>query len=238
MTIDARLFFLLVGAVILLTGVVISLSLSYLSAGRRLRDLEDKEDELYKKTILEQKEVARRAEEQYQKVIEEANTQAKEIISKAGNINESTRNALVEALASVTENEKKEVEAKSKEFLEQYQSELGKINTNNIQMIQSTSDKMLSEINSHFDEMKKLLASQTVESHKAAEEKIKVEYEELEQELKRYKEEQFQKIDNNIYEVLLKISKVAFGYGLNFQEHQGLIIQALERAKTEGDITA
>lgn len=236
MDIDARLLYFLIGSNILLLAIIVSLVISHISAGNRLKDLEANEDELYKKTLQEEKELARKAQTDYQQVIEEANQRARDIISQAAKINDDTRGAVTQALTVMSESEKQQVQAKSAEFLKQYKNELEKVNEENVQVFQGLSEKMSTEINAHFDELKKLLAAQTVDSKKNAEEKIKAEYEELEKQLKKYREEQFQKIDQNIYDLLLRISKVAFGYGLNFQEHQGLIIEALERAKTEGDL--
>jgi hypothetical protein len=237
MDIDPRIFFTLLTVTMLLAIMLVSVVITYLNASKRLKRLEDNEDALYKKTIQEERDLAHRAQIDYQKTIEEAQARAKEIISQAQTINDNTKAIVSKAIQELSENEKKEVESKSRDLFTQYENEISKINSNNIQVFQNASREIQDKINAHFDELKKLMASQTVESHKAAEEKIKGEYEELEKELKKYKEEQFQKIDSNIYEILLKISKVAFGYGLNFQEHQGLIVEALERAKTEGDLT-
>ncbi len=71
------------------------------------------------------------------------------------------------------------------------------------------------------------------ETLKYAETHFAEEFEKINKELAEYKKSQITKIDNNIYKLLLNISKIAFGQSISITQHEELITQALEEAQKD-----
>ena len=234
--INPQLLVFLIGAIILLSIIVVSLVISYGASLKRLKKLQENEDALYKKTIEEEKNIVEQAQTDYQGIIKAADEKAKEILNQSAQINQTSEKELNDAVAGLAEKEKNEINARSQILLKQYEEQIAQINDNSINNLKNISEDIKTSVISHFDELKKLMSEQTFESKKAAEEKIKVEYDELEKELQNYKQKQLQEVDQKIYQIIFNVSKAAIGKGLSMDQHQELILDALERAKNEGGL--
>ncbi len=238
MNIDAKLYTFLVGGIILLSIVCVSLVVSYVTTVKRLRKLEKNEDDLYKKTIEEEKSIVERSQTEYQETLHQAQEKANEIVANAGQINNDSQKALTDAVNTLTEKEKQQVSELTQTFMKSYQAELSEINNNTINVLKSTSDDLIKSMTSNFEELKKSMSEETFKSHEVAEEKIKVEYDKLEQELHQYKEAQLKKLNDNIYKILLNVSKALLNKSINFEQHGDLIMEALEKAKKEDEFAS
>lgn len=235
MIINPATYIILVAALIFLSVIVLALILSYITAGRRLKALEDERDILYKKAKEKEDELINQAQSDYHKIVTSAQSKASELISDAGQVNMDTQKVINEAVSALEIREKESLEKKAEEFLKLYEEKIAEVNNNSINSIKNESDELVKYIDGHFTEIKKLLEAQTVESKNTAEARIKEEYGKMEKELSDYKESQLKKIDNNIYEILLNVSKIAFGRGLPLENHEELVEEAIEQAKKEAE---
>ena len=217
----------------MLSIVITSLIISYMSAMARLKKLEDNEEELYKKTLEEEKKIAEKAQTEFISTIATADEKAQQIVSQAAQVTADTQKVLNQALVDVSEKEKQAISQQAAEFLKNYQKELQDINVSTLNTLKGLTGEIVKEIESGLAELKKTVSEETYGSHKVAEEKIKAEYETLEKELKGYKEEQLKRINDNMYQILLSVSKEILAKSINFEQHEDLIMQALEKAKSE-----
>ena len=74
----------------------------------------------------------------------------------------------------------------------------------------------------------------TVSSEKLVQKKIDTDYLTVKKEIQNYKEIELKKIDQEIYGLLEKVSKLVLGKALTLSEHEDLIEKSLEKAKKEG----
>lgn len=211
MTIDPALYVFLVAAIILLSVVLVSLVISYLASIKRLTVFETERDQLYKETKAAQHEALLAAQDK-----------AKEIISEATKLSDDVQNQLNEAVSNLT-----------KDFIAAYKTQAEEVNKDTINSYRNISKDIEQYMNSHLDELKKSLIEQTIESQKMLESKFKEEQIKLDAELAKYKKEQLDNIDHNIYKILLNISRIAFGRGLSLEKHEDLIADALQETKKD-----
>lgn len=215
MQIDAATYYSLIGFIILLSALLVGVIFSYIITLRRVAALEKKEKE----------------------IVGEAQDQAKRIISQANQIHDTSAKVLEEAVENLEKGEEEELTRKSADVMKSFDEKIEELNTNNIKEFGNVSEDIKKTINLHFEELKKLLSEQTVESQQQAEMKIKEEYDALEKELAVYKQEQIDKINKNIYQILVNVSKSVFGKRLDTKEHEEMIIQALNEAEKEVERT-
>ena len=78
-----------------------------------------------------------------------------------------------------------------------------------------------------------LLKQQTVDLQKRIEERINQEYQKMEGEIKKAKEERLAKLDEEIFQIVQEAIKKATGKVLTPAEHEELVFRALEEAKSE-----
>ena len=211
MQIDLSTYYSLVGIIILLSALLVGVIISHFVSLRKLAGFEKKEKE----------------------IINAAQDQAAHIISQASDIQDTSRATLEKAVDDLERSEVETLAKKSEDAVKLFEGKIEELNSNNIREFNNVSEDIKKTINLHFEELKKLLAEQTIESQKQADEKIKAEYEALEKELADYKRQEMDKINKNIYQILLTVSKNVFGKRMDIKEHEQTIIDALSEAEKE-----
>ena len=168
------------------------------------------------------------------KIIDEANNRALDIINKVDlstDIASSNFNQEVKRIASL---QIEEFEKATSDFMKLYAQVLQELKSKNIEVFQSVSKDIeintTEEIKNFKDSMEKL----TVSSQDLVGKKIDTDYRAAKKEIDDYKEGKLKKIDDEIYQLLEKISKLVLGKTLSLSEHEGLIQKSLEKAKKEG----
>ncbi|MBI2613501.1 MAG: hypothetical protein HYW62_01920 [Candidatus Levybacteria bacterium] len=168
------------------------------------------------------------------KIIDDANSKAMDIINKTNlstNIASDNFNQEVKRIASL---QIKEFEKATSDFLKLYTQILQDLKSKNIEVFQNVSKDIevntMTEIKNFIQSMGELTAS----SQKLVKKKIDADYLSVKKEIETYKEEELKKVDQQIYELLEKVSKLALGKALSLSEHEDLIEKSLEKAKKEG----
>ncbi len=177
-----------------------------------------------------------KAHEDYQKIIESASKQANEIILHASEIKQESTNELQESVEIMLADQKKVLEEASAALSKKFEDQLKQVNDSNILLLKNIYKGIESDVESDYSQYKDVIKKQTFEAENIAKEKIKQEYEKLEIEIKEYREKMMNKVNDDIYKILLNISKTVLGKSLDAKDHEDLIIEALNKAKKENII--
>jgi F0F1-type ATP synthase membrane subunit b/b' len=168
------------------------------------------------------------------KIIDDANNQALDIISKATLLSNTFSENFKENLSHTSSSQIKEFEKATSDFTTLYFQILQDLKTKNVEVFQSVSKEIevdaTEEIKNFRESMQKLTTSSEDEIRK----KIDTDYESLKVEMENYKKEKLQKIDREIYGLLEEISKLVLGKAINLSDHEDLIERSIEKAKKEG----
>jgi len=174
------------------------------------------------------------AREKAAKMLDDANSQALDIINKAklsGGIASENFNQEIVRIAST---QVKEFEKTTSEFIKFYNQVLGDLKTKNIEVFQNVSKDIetntMDEVKSFRDSVEKL----TVSSQQLVKQKIDTDFAQVEREIENYKAHELKEIDDKIYTLLEKVSRLTLGKAISLSEHENLIRKSLERAKKEG----
>ncbi len=174
-----------------------------------------------------------KAHEDYQKIIESANKKAEEIILQATEIKRDSTDNLQESVEIMLEDQKKILENASAALSKEFEDQLKEVNDSNILLLKNIYKGIETDVQSDYSLYKDVIKKQTFEAENIAKEKIKQEYEKLEVEIKEYREKMMNKVNDDIYKILLNISKAVLGKSLDAKDHEDLIIEALNKAKKE-----
>lgn len=170
-------------------------------------------------------------------IIDEANSKALDIINKANLSADITSENFTQEVARIASLQIKDFEKATSDFTKMYNRILQELKSKNIEVFQNVSKDIevntMEEIKNFRDSVENL----TVSSQKQVKKKIDDDYREVEREIENYKQEQLKKVDDKIYEILERVSKLALGRAISLSEHENLITKALERAKKEGAFT-
>lgn len=211
MTIEPIVFFLLAISLIALAIALASVVISYSNMIKKFHSLRKEEEDL--------------------KAHERKKAQA--IIIQANHINDSFKNSFQQQLNSVANKQVKFFESSSVELMDILQKELIHLKDKNIKMIKNISKKVERDTISELKDFKEIMRKETIESQKIVGAKIEEDYKKVLKEIDDYKKEKLKNAEDHIYAVLQEISKLVLGKSISIEEHEQLIIDALNKAKEE-----
>lgn len=156
-------------------------------------------------------------------ILEQANKRAEDILSQTHLDKQLLAQEQIESLKKV-----------SLEFTNNYQRALDEIKKEHIDMFKNISQDIEKDAMSEISDFKEIIKKESFASQKIVGKKIEEEYQDLEKQLKDYKEKKLAEINDSVYKILSLVSKQVLGKTLSFDQHEELIIKALEEAKAEG----
>ncbi len=168
------------------------------------------------------------------KMIDEANGRALDIINKANLSTDIASENFREEIARVSSAQIKEFEKATSDFMKLYSQTLQDLKSNNMEVFQNVSKDIEVSTTNEIKNFKESMEKLTVLSQKEVKSKIDKDYAAAIKTIANYKNEELEKIDNGIYGLLEKISRLVLGKALNLSEHEDLILESLEKSKKEG----
>lgn len=223
MTIEPIIFFDLVAAIFILVIGLTVFAFLYARLLNKLHLAKKEEDHLKEQLNQKATVLLETARDKAFQIINQAGLSALEIVGKTKVYDNKAKQALDLKLKDISD-----------EFLIIYKEMLEELKRDNINIFKIMSKDIEKDTLDEVKDFKEILCRETLASQKIVEEKIEKEYAQAEEELKAYKEAKLRKIDDSIYEILKTISKIVLGKAIPLEEHEQLIIEALNRAKKEG----
>jgi len=129
---------------------------------------------------------------------------------------------------------KQSIDKLSHTLLDTYKQTIEEEKERNIKTIEDVSGQVRQELVKEIYDFKETLHKETLGSRELVETKLNEEYEKIKRELTLYKESEMKKIDNKIYEIVIRAVKESVGKTLDVQDHQEIIMKSLEDSKREG----
>lgn len=220
--IEPIIFFDMAAAIFILSvtlaGVVFYLS-HVIKKLHSLKDSEDAPDSARQKGV---------------KMIDDANNKALDIINKVTLSSDAASEIFKEEVSRVSSLRVKEFEKTTADFIKIYFQILQDLKTKNIEVFQDISKDIEIHTTKEIENFRESMQKLTSLSQGEVKRKIDFDYANSLKEIENYKKEELQKIDQEIYEFLEKISKLVLGKALSISEHEKLIEKSLEKAKKEG----
>lgn len=167
-------------------------------------------------------------------IIDNASNKALDIISKATLSANASSESFRENLSRTSFAQIKEFEKASSDFTALYFQILQDLKTKNIEVFQNVSKDIETNTAAEMKNFKESMQKLTILSQTEIKKKIDIDYEALKTEIENYKNAKLQKVDQEIYELLEKVSELVLGKALSLSEHEDLIEKSLEKAKKEG----
>ncbi len=168
----------------------------------------------------EASEVLEEAKRQAFRIVEDANHKAEKILADA--------NLMGSDMSSNINSKMEEIAEERKEFISESSDTLLKVNRKALLEASSHNLETLKQISGEY---KKEMMNELKEFRKSLEIALESSRREVEEEMKRYKEAQRERIDQEVYEAVNKASKSIIGKSLNLKDHEEYIFKVLEEAK-------
>lgn len=233
MIIDPITFLFITGAIAVLAIVLLFFVIFFAKNAHKLHETEELNRHLQNQLSEKPVKLLEKAHEQSLEIVQEANKKATEILSATKNYEETSNVGLKEKIAALEKDQAEIFTKASEEMKSSYQAMLKQIQEQDINTIKTMTKDIQSDVLADFQEFREDLEKETINSQKMVKEKIDEEYLAIEKELQDYRNKKFQKIDEDIYKILYRISEIVFSQAIPFDKHKQLVIEALEIAKKE-----
>ena len=233
MLIDPISLIFLTAAVTTLAVVLFFLVREYAKTAQELHEIQKTNSHLQNQLTEKPVKLLEQAHEKALEIIDMANRQASEILASSKTYESDSNQALKERLAEL-EKQQAEVFTKASEDMKlAYQDMMTQIQEEDINILKTITKDVEDDVRADFKEFRDVLEKETINSEKIAKEKIDEEYLTMEKDLEEYKKQKYQKIDEDIYKILYRVSEMVLSQGISYDKHKELVIQALETAKKE-----
>src|SRR5216683_2978384 len=233
MVIDPLSLVFLTIAVAVLAVVLFFLARAYARAAEELHGIQKVNNQLQNQLSEKPIKLLEQAHEKAQEIITLANKQAAEILASSKTYESNSNQALKDKLAEL-EKQQASVFAKASEDMKlAYQNMITQIQEQDINTLKSMTKDIESDVLADFKEFRDVLEKETINSEKIVKGKIDEEYLTMEKDLEEYKNQKYQKVDEDIYKILYRVSEMVLNQGISYDKHKELVIEALETAKKE-----
>ena len=233
MSIDPLSLLFLTIAVAVLAVILIFLVRAYAKMVAQMHQAEEANLQLRTQLAEQPIKLLEQAHEQSQQIISQANKQASDILASSKVYEDNSNKELKEKLLELEKQQAGIFTKASDDMKLAYQNMMTQIQEQDINTIKTMTKDIQTDVLADFKEFRDELEKETINSEKVAKEKINEEYLAMEKDLDEYKKSKYQKIDQDIYKILYRVSEMVLNQGISYDKHKELVLEALETAKKE-----
>jgi len=220
-------------AVITLAAILLIITIAYTRMSQKLNQTQELNNHLHNQLAEKPIKLLENAHEKALEIIDQANRHATEILAASKAYEDTSNETLKDKLTTLEKQQEGVFTKASEEMKSAYQDLLTQIQEEDINTLKNMTKEVESDVLADFKEFRGSLEKATINSEKVVKEKIDEEYLALEKELQEYKKQKYQKIDEDIYKILYRVSEMVLSQGISFDKHKQLVLEALETAKKE-----
>ena len=220
---DTQLLFY--GTIILtaLMGIVLGwVAISYRKLIEKYDKIRENREEAEKIQEAQKAKVLEEAKAQARQIVSEAQTRSGQLISEAASFGTQTRELLGKELQKVQAAQLGYYQQALEDTKLQAQASLGGI-----------SKDVKAEVVSQIDAIRSSLTGEIQKAQMETRQMLTASYKKMEEEIGAYKKERLKRVDEKIFEILKEASAKAIGKSLSLEDHEDVVIKALEDAKRE-----
>lgn len=183
-----------------------------LSAARSLEKANQKSEDIVMKAVEKSKKILVETEYLKQGFVNE--------------LNDSLKEALVKSVSEL-KGQSKHLDSAYARLLEKIQKEHAKKSDEAFKSAESLAEQELNDF-------RNILKKETIAAESAVEKKIQDQFERTKEDIKEYKQKKYDEIEEKVKLAIVSVTEDVLGKALPVSEHEKLIFEALEQAKSEG----
>lgn len=233
MLIEPIVFFDLIIAIFILVSGLTIFALLYVRALNKLNSAKIEEEQLKEKMSQKSTTLLESARDRAFELIKDATIKAKDILSETKIYEDKSKQVLNFQLEEASKKQVQALEKASLDILKDYKEDLERLRADNINIVKNISKDIERDVLNEFKDFKEILRRETVASQRVIEEKLEEDYKAVDEEINTYKQQKLKEVDDSIYDALARISEMVLGKAIDSNTHQELILDALNKAKSD-----
>ncbi len=224
------------GVILVVVFVILILTVSFIlyefTSTKKIKDAKKIKDGAYQKAFSIIDDARKRSLD----IISESNLKAQKLLEDTQAFSQATKILMEKELKDVSDRQLKSLDSTSKGLLEMYKNVIAKEEDKNVETLESFSKDLKSELVTEVEGFKDILHRETIETQQMVEQKVNAEFKKAIDEISSFKAKRLKKVDDNVFRILVLVSKDVFGKILSMDEHQRLVLEALQKAKESKDL--
>lgn len=164
-------------------------------------------------------------------ILDSAHRKAASIVADISFVKEATEQVIEADLAKLADNEAASAHEEARKLRHAYKTQLVHIAKNYEHLLQNVASQMQEAAERELGQFRSLLTTETSRLQQIVEKKVEEEYAKVEADVAAYKEAQLRKVREDIYKMINTVSKRVISKTLSLEEHEELVMKALEEAK-------
>ena len=216
-TIDQSLiyivFLVLASLILLLVGIITS----YLRLISKLTSFKGEKSAVDTGNLLIQAQI------RAQKILEEAHVKAREMLTRNDSFSKDLETKIEEELAK-----------SMKMYVDKYDETLEKTEKESIKVLQNIPSDIKTLFLKEIEVVRQNLSQEVQKVEKDARQIVMDAYQKVEAEVEKYKLERIKQVDESIILILKDVARKVLSKEINKEEHEKLVLKALEEAKRQG----
>lgn len=201
---------------------------------KRMHPTKDESIDLLKHAREKESSILLQTQDESARMIKEAAQNASHIVSNAELVVRSVERDIKTALSSQLQKEEQKLSSISGEIMTAYRAILESGKKEYDKTAESTARDIANGAHDAIKEFQTFFTEKTVQYQSVVDQHIKEWHAEARKEIHDYKRDAMKKIDDGIYQIVLSVAKNVLGKTISLEEHQALILRALDEAKKEG----
>ena len=150
------------------------------------------------------------------KILDDATQEAEQIISSTKYVSEHSKSLIDQTLQTLAEDIQKHVATSGQEFNSSYQASLKQVSDQSLNEFKTVLSGMEQELQNNIKRFNEVLLPN------------------LEKEIAEYKKARLDQAEQEVVQIVQKVSQEVFNKSLPLSDHQNLVIESFEKAKREG----
>ena len=167
------------------------------------------------------------------KVTEQASAKARELLNQAARTSQESEQLLVDGFHAASEKGITQIQSAALKCVEVFENTSDVAEKEYLKTLHVASETMSRDAKHTLDMFESYLKNQTVGYQQEMERKVDELRAKADQFIQDYRTHKIEKVDSTIHQIILLVAKNVLGRILNVDEHNRLILHALEEAKKE-----
>lgn len=225
---------LLTPGIIVLMGIVILTALLFFYyMFKKENDFEKKEEAV----VQDYTHIVQEAQLKAKEIIDQASTEAATIIATAQTTRITIDKKEEDTFEKIAKEQEQLLQTNSAQYFHDYQASLDEVKNHYTTQLNEMVNQIRETTEKEILDLKSSLKTQMVGSNEGVAKKIQDDFAKTQIEISEYKRHQIEKMQASIDQILIKVCEEVLGKTIPMHDHEELILNALEKAKTEGMFT-
>ncbi|MDE2024988.1 MAG: hypothetical protein KGJ07_00665 [Patescibacteria group bacterium] len=170
----------------------------------------------------------------YQRIMRQAHQQARDIIKQASSQAKGMLTDTQFVKSHATKELDRDLAKESAAVVQAFQDALEQVTEEAVATMKNTTDSIGQVGSTQVSQFREALAKEITVHKDALDKLVADEFAKAREEVAGYKKEQMEKVDKAVSKVVVTIVEQVLGKMINTQDHEDLVVQALEQAKKDG----